>query len=305
MGPYIARRLVQTVVVLLGVLTTVFVVLRLTGDPAGLLLPMDASVQDLEVLRHELGFDRPLYVQYAIFLRDVVQGDLGLSLRHGQPALELVLERLPATYELATVSAFIAVALALPIGVLSAIYRNSPIDTLAMSGAVLGQSVPVFWLGLMLIIIFGVQFRLLPISGRGTMLHLVLPSVTLGLFFLARVARLVRAAMLETLGQDYIRTARSKGLAEQVVVAKHALRNALVPVITLIGIEFGTLLGGAVITETVFAWPGVGRLIVQAIHNSDFPVVQAAVFVLAVTIVGLNLAIDLLYTLIDPRVRYS
>ncbi len=304
MTRYVARRLVQALVVMLGVSAVVFLALRLGGDPAFLMLPPDATEADRVRFRHELGLDRPLPVQYAVFLRRAVQGDFGMSLRFNQPALPLVVERLPATLELALAALGIALVIAVPAGVLCAVRRNSLYDTLSMLGVLFGQSMPVFWLGIMLILLLAVRLPLFPTSGRGGLEFLVLPAITLGLYSTARVTRLVRAGMLDTLGQDYIRTADAKGLPRRRVVFRHALRNTMIPVITVIGLELGTLLGGAVITETVFAWPGVGRLVVTAIFQRDYPLVQTAVLITASLFVTFNLLVDLAYGLLDPRIRY-
>ncbi len=301
---YLLRRLWQAVLVLFGVSVVVFFILHLTGDPVGLLLPPDASAEDITRFRKAMGFDDPWIVQYTRFLRGALRGDFGESLRHGEPAMTLVLERLPATFQLAGASLLLALCLAIPAGILSAVKRNSAVDYLATIVALTGQAMPTFWLGIMLILVFSVRLNWLPSSGRGDFQHLILPAVTLGLFTTARITRLTRSGMLEVLGQDYIRTARAKGVSEQPVVWKHALKNAAIPIITIVGIELGTLLGGSVITETIFSWPGVGRLSVQAIINRDYPVVQAAVFLLASTFVFLNFMVDVTYTWLDPRIRF-
>jgi peptide/nickel transport system permease protein len=303
MRTFLARRLLQSLVVLFGVSFVVFAILHLTGDPALVLLPPDASAEDVRRFREAMGFNDPFLVQYTRFLRGALQGDFGQSIRHGEPAFGLVLERMPATFELAGAALLLALCLAVPAGIVSAVRRNSVVDYVATVVALFGQSLPTFWLGIMLILFFSVQFQLLPSSGRGTLEHLVLPAVTLGLFTTARITRLTRSGMLEVLGQDYIRTARAKGVSDPPVVWKHALKNAAIPIVTIVGIELGTLLGGSVITETIFAWPGVGRLSVQAIANRDYPVVQAAVFLLASTFVLVNLVVDVLYTYLDPRIR--
>jgi peptide/nickel transport system permease protein len=303
MTVYLLRRLAQAVLVLLGVSFVVFFILYLTGDPALLLLPPDATAEDIRKFREAMGFNDPFIVQYGRFLGGALRGDFGQSVRHGEPAFPLVLERLPATFQLSGAALLLALLLAIPAGVVSAVRRNTAVDYVATVVALLGQSMPTFWLGIMLILIFSVQFNLLPSSGRGGIEHLVLPAVTLGLFTTARITRLTRSGMLEVLNQDYIRTARAKGVSGQPVVWKHAFKNAAIPIVTIVGIELGTLLGGSVITETIFAWPGVGRLSVQAIYNRDYPVVQAAVFLLASTFVLVNLVVDLLYTYLDPRIR--
>jgi peptide/nickel transport system permease protein len=282
----------------------VFLILHLTGDPALLLLPPDATADDVARFRRDMGFDDPVAVQYLRFLKGALQGNFGDSLRHQEPAMGLVLERLPATFELAGAGLAIALCLAIPAGIVSAVRRNTMVDYVSTVVALLGQAMPTFWLGIMLILVFSVRLNWLPSSGRGDVEHLLLPAVTLGLFTTARITRLTRSGMLEVLGQDYIRTARAKGVSEPPVVWKHALKNASIPIVTIVGIELGTLLGGSVITETIFAWPGVGRLSVQAIFNRDYPVVQAAVFLLATTFVLLNFMVDIVYTYLDPRIRF-
>jgi ABC-type dipeptide/oligopeptide/nickel transport system permease component len=303
MRVFVLRRLLQSLVVLLGVSFVVFFILHLTGDPAAVLLPPEASADDIRRFREAMGFDDPFLVQYARFLTGALQGDFGKSIRHGEPAFGLVLERMPATFELAGAALVIALALSIPAGIVSAVRRNTVVDYVSTVFALLGQSMPTFWLGIMLILFFSVSLNLLPSSGRGTLEHLILPAVTLGLFTTARITRLTRSGMLEVLNQDYIRTARAKGVSDPPVVWKHALKNAAIPIVTIVGIELGTLLGGSVITETIFAWPGVGRLSVQAIYNRDYPVVQASVFLLATTFVLVNLFVDLIYTYLDPRIR--
>jgi peptide/nickel transport system permease protein len=300
---YVFRKVFHTAFVAFGVVTLVFAALRLSGDPAATMLPGDASVEELLALRRQLGLDRALWVQYLQFLAGAVTGDFGTSFRHQQPALTLVLERLPATLELAGAALLLAVSLALPLGILAAVYRGGIVDVVAMAFAVVGQATPYFWMGIMLILVVSVELAWLPTSGRGGLERLILPAVTLGTHFAASLARLTRTSMLEVFGQQFVTTARAKGLSEWNVVLGHMLKNAAVPVITLIGLQFGTLLGGAVVTETIFAWPGVGRLAVQSVFVRDYPVVQAGVFVLALTFVGINLLVDLLYGVLDPRIR--
>ncbi|HEU5011431.1 MAG TPA: ABC transporter permease [Roseiflexaceae bacterium] len=305
MGAYLVRRLLQTVLVMLGVTAITFGAQFLSGDPTLLLLGETKGMtqEQIQAFRHEMGFDRPVLVQYGEWLERAVQGDFGTSLHYRQSNMGLVMERLPATLELTFASLLLALIVSLPLGVLAAIRRNSWIDRIAMLGAMLGQSLPVFWLGIMLILVFGVALKWLPVSGRTGWASLILPAITVGLFSMARNARMIRSSMLEVLGADYVRTARSKGLQERVVVQRHAFRNALIPIVTLIALDFGALLGGAVITEQIFAWPGVGRMVLQAINTKDFPLVQASVTILALTFVLINLATDLLYTALDPRVR--
>jgi len=300
---YLLRRLAQSLIVLLGISVVVFVILHLTGDPTLLLLPPDASAEEIAKFRRAMGFDDPLYLQYWRFLRGALHGDFGNSLRHDEPALALVWQRMPATLELTAVALGVALVLAIPAGIVSAVFRNTALDYVSTVLALVGQAMPTFWLGIMLILVFSVGLHLLPSSGRGGAANLVLPAVTLGLFTTARIMRLTRSGMLEVLGQDYVRTARAKGVGERRVVWKHALKNAGIPIVTIVGLELGTLLGGAVITETIFAWPGVGRLSVQAIYNRDYPLVQASVFVLASIFVLVNLVVDVLYTYLDPRIR--
>jgi len=302
---YIVRRLAQTVVVIFGVTLLSFGVVFATGDPTLLLVGPNATAEQIEQLRHQMGFDRPWPIQYLDYMSHALRGDFGTSIRSREPAFNLVVDRLPATLSLTGAALLFSLLIALPVGVVSAVKRNSIYDQLSMLGALLGQSVPAFWLGLMLILILGVRLRWFPISGAGDLHHLVLPAITLGTYSLARNARLIRSSMLEVLGLDFVRTARSKGLTQFLVVQRHVLKNAMLPVVTIIGLDLGVLLGGAVITETIFAWPGVGRLIVSAIQGKDYPLIQAAVTLLAVMFVVLNLLVDVAYTYLDPRIRLS
>mgnify|MGYP001174061223 FL=1 len=297
---YVAWRSLQSLVLLWLVTVVVFGLLHLTpGDPASLILGEQATPEQIRDLRRALGLDEPLVTQYARFLGHAVQGDFGVSIRAQRPTLDVVLERLPATLLLTAGAFTFALCVGMPIGVVSAVKRLSIWDHGSMALALMGQSMPVFWLGLMLIIVFSVHLRWLPVSGAGTAQHLVLPAVTLGTFLIGLIIRLTRSSMLDVLGQDYVRTARAKGLAEWSVIVRHALRNAMIPVVTLLG------LGGAVITETVFAWPGVGMVTVTAIHQRDYPVVQCAVFISAVLVVSINWAVDVLYHFLDPRIRVA
>lgn len=305
MGQYLLRRLLQSLVVLFAVTAIAFFVVYLTGDPVSLMAPPEATDEDRAQLRQALGLDQSLWTQYMRFLGNLARGDIGNSFRHGVPALPLTLSRLPATIELTVFSMAIALAVGVPVGILSAIKRNSVLDHLSRLVALFGQSMPVYWSGILLILLVSVRWGLLPASGRGTWQHLILPGLTLGLFSTAPITRLIRSSMLEVLNADYIRTARAKGLGETVVIMKHALRNAAIPAITMLGLQVGVLLGGAVVTETVFAWPGMGRFVVQAIYNRDFPVIRAAVLVFAVIIVGVNLVVDLLYGYLNPQIRYD
>ena len=302
---YLIQRVVLLVVVVWGAATLAFGLLYLSGDPTNLLLPLDASESTREAFRQAQGYDRPLYVQYGRYLGALLQGDFGTSLRNNQPALGLVLERFPPTLKLAGLSLFFAILLAVPAGVIAANRRGSLMELLLMSGALLGQAMPVFWLGLMLILVFGLNLRWLPISGSGTPQHYVLPVVTLATFSAASIARLTRGGVLAELRSDHVRTARAKGLVERAVLYKHALRNAAIPVVTIIGLQLGTLVSGAIITETIFAWPGIGRFVLLAVSQRDFPVVQASVVIFALLLALINLAVDLLYVALDPRIRYG
>jgi len=306
MKTYILRRVAQSALTLLGVSVLVFVILRvLPGDPARMLLPDGAPESAVIELNRQLGLREPLFVQYGLFLRSVAHGDFGQSFQYRAPALRVVLERLPATIQLTLAAMLVTIAAGVTLGIGTAVRRGTRYDVAGTILAVLGQSLPNFWLGIMLILLFGVALRWLPTSGFAGWTSLVLPAITLAAFPTALVARLTRSSMLEILNRDYIRTGRAKGLAERSVVLRHALRNAAIPVLTVIGLQIGALLGGAVITESVFAWPGMGKLIVDAIFFRDFPVVQTVLILSATVFVGINLLVDLLYTIIDPRIRYS
>jgi ABC-type dipeptide/oligopeptide/nickel transport system permease component len=305
MRTYLVRTIGQLVIVMLGISMITFFLLHLTGDPVVMLLPYDAGKEEMERFRVAMGFDQPLYVQYWRFLKGAVQGDFGRSLYMEQSAFLLVWERMPATLLLTVAGMCIAIGVAVPLGILSAVKRYSFIDNLCTIFAISGQAMPIFWLGIMLIIAFSVQLRWLPASGYGTWQHLVLPAITLGMFQAPITMRLVRSGMLEVLNQDYVRTARAKGLPENAVLLKHAFKNVCIPVITIVGLQFGQLLGGAIVTETVFAWPGVATKTVDAIRNQDFPVVQAGVFLLAIFIVSVNLLVDVIVGFIDPRIRVN
>jgi len=281
----------------------VFALVHLSGDPVLLMVSPDAPPDVVTATRHALGFDRPIHEQFARYLSSAARGDLGISLRINRPVTTLILERLPATMELTIAAFVIAVLIAIPAGIVSAVKRGTAVDRLAMMGAVAGQAIPIFWLALLLISLFGVRLRWLPVYGSGTLAHLVLPAVSLSTIILGRLARLVRSSMLEVLGQDYVRTARAKGLGEPRVLAAHALKNAAIPIVTLLGLQFAQLLGGAVVTETIFAWPGIGRLVVEAIFNRDFPVVQGVVLVVSLIFVAVNVLVDLTYAVLDPRIR--
>ena len=302
---FLLRRLAGSLAVLAGVAAVVFFILHLTGDPAAIMVAPDATKDEIAAFRHVQGFDRPLVVQFVSYAGGLLHGDIGKSLRHETPALALVLERLPATMELAFFALGVMLLVAVPAGVVSAIKPNSAIDWIVRLFALVGQSAPTYWIGLMLILLFGVGLGWLPVSGIGGLRHLILPGLTLGFFSAAKIMRLTRASMLETLGTDYLRTAAAKGLAPLRVIVNHALRNAWLPIVTAVGIEFGTLLSGAIITENIFAWPGIGRLAVQAVLDRDFPVVEGVVLITATIFVLINVLVDVTYAVLDPRIRYE
>jgi len=300
---FLTYRLVRMLVALWSVVTVVFIVMRLSGDPVPLLLPPDAPIAEMERLRTEMGLDRPIYVQYGVFVRQALKGDFGRSIHFRTAAMNVVWERVPATLELAFASFLCAIVVAIPAGVLSAIKRGSSYDNIVMGVALVGQAAPTFYIGIMLILVCSLWLGLFPTSGRGEWRHLVLPAVTLGAFAMASIARITRSAVLEILRADFIRTARAKGLPELVTIAKHTMRNAAIPIITIVGLQFGNLLGGAVITETIFSWPGIGRLAIQSIYSRDYPIVQSVVFLTAAMFVVLNLLVDVAYGILDPRIR--
>lgn len=302
MTALLVRRVVRLLVVCLGVSLVTFSILHVSGDPVALMLP-EAIDADRAVLRQTMGFDQPLAVQFVRFLGATATGNFGNSFYHRTPALGLVLERMPTTLILTVLAMGLAVAVALPVGIYSAVRRNSPVDHVATVVVFLGQSMPVFWTGIMLMLLFAVQWRLLPVSGWESWSAAVLPAVTLGTFSAPLLLRVVRSSMLEVINLDYVRTARAKGVSEWGVVFRHALKNAALPLVTVAGLQFGLLLGGAVITESVFAVPGVGRLIVDSIKHLDFPVVQGAVFLLAMIVVGVNFVVDVLYLYLNPQIR--
>lgn len=305
MSRYILSRFGYGLIAILGVVLVVFVVVRLLGDPAALMLSEDAPPQAIEAFRREHGFDKPIQVQLVKYLGEVLRGDLGNSLRHNEPAAKLISGRIPATLQLTLTALLVSLVISIPLGTIAALNKGTARDRVTMVIAIAGQSLPDFWLGLMLMLVFGVWLKWVPVSGTGSWKHLVLPVITLALFPLARATRLVRSSLLDALNQDYIKTARSKGLSGLTTVYKHALRNALIPVVTIVGLEIGSLLGGAIIIETIFAWPGMGRLLVQALNNRDFPLIQAGVLMIAIIKVTVTVMVDVSYSLIDPRIRYA
>ena len=303
MTGYVVRRLLQVALVVLGVSTFMFFILRLSGDPALLFVSDAPSTEEIARVREQLGFNDPLPIQYARYLGAAATGDFGRSLKGNAPAMELVLQRLPATLELTAVAIVAGALLAIPAGVLSAFKPGSLYDTLVTTLASLGQSLPPFLIGILLILLFAVELRVLPTSGRGEWQQVVLPGVTLGLFFIGRLARVTRSSVLDVLSREYVTTARAKGLTERTVVVRHVLRNASLAIMTVLGYLVATVLSGAIVTETVFAWPGIGTLLVQAVQVRDFPIVQASVFVIALFVALANLATDLAYAYLDPRIR--
>ena len=302
MSAFLIRRLLRFVVVCVGVSLVTFAILHASGDPVALIMP-EAPEADRAKLREALGLSDPLPTQFVRFVSNAARGDFGRSFFHREPAFRLVVERMPTTLALTSLAVVLALAVALPVGIVSAVRRNTLVDHGATAIVMLGQSMPVFWIGIMLMLLFAVQWRLLPVSGWETWASMLLPAVTLGAFTTPLFMRIIRSSMLEVLNLDYVRTARSKGIAEWIVICRHAFRNAALPIVTVIGLQFGLLLGGAVLTETVFAVPGVGRLIVGAIRQLDFPIVQAGVFLLAIIIVTVNFLVDVLYVYLNPTIR--
>ncbi len=303
MARYLLQRVIDGLIAIWGVVTIVFVISRLLGDPAVLLLPIGASEEHLNALRTSLGLDRPILEQYVTYLLGLLRADFGQSFQYMRPAFEVVLERLPATAMLAGSALLIGIVLGGVAGSLAALYRGTIVEAVVMLLALLGQATPTFWLGLLLILVFAVDLGWLPTGGLSGPESLVLPAVTLGVFTTASIARLLRSDLLDVMKEDYVRTARAKGLKPKAIYLWHMLRNALIPVVTMIGILTGELLGGSVVTETIFSWPGVGRVIVQAMEGKDFPVVQAGVLMIATTFVLVNIVVDMLYGLLDPRIR--
>lgn len=300
---YVIKRLLQVVLVILLALTAVFFLIRLSGDPTTQFLPPDAPREQIEEYRELLGFNRPLIVQYGDFMVNAVQGDFGTSLRSQEDALGLVLARLPATFQLAISALVLSLLIAIPLGVISAYKRNTMFDRIGVALSVVGQAVPGFWLGLLLIYVFAAQLKILPSSGSGTLVHMILPALTLSAYSVARFTRFTRSTMLDVLGKDYIRTSKASGVPTGRLIMKYALKNALIPIITLVALDLGVLLGGAVITEVVFAWPGVGRLLMQALLNRDFPIVMAGIFIIAFIYAIINFIADLLYAYVNPQIR--
>jgi peptide/nickel transport system permease protein len=302
MAAYIARRFLQSLVVILGVIIITFLISRVLGDPVALLLPPEATPEQRAYLTKDLGLDRPLYIQLVVYVSKVARGDFGLSFRHQEPAMKLLLDRIPASLYLSLIATLISVSIALPLGIISAIKRGTIFDQIGMSLALLGQSIPAFWAGIMMILLFAVKLGWFPPSGYGGPKHVILPAVTLALFFSAATARLTRSSILDVLDMDYVRYARLKGVPEFIVIMRHVLRNAFITILNIVALQLGLLLGGAVITEFIFSWPGIGRLSLDAIYNRDYPVIQATVVVAASFFVVINLLVDIIYSATDPRV---
>src|SRR5688500_7204887 len=306
MARYLVRRILLTIPVLLGVATLVFSLIHLVpGDPAQSMLGEGASAQDVADLRTRLGLDRPLFEQYGRFMSGLLRGDLGISFRTNQPVTAAIWERVPATVELAFASMVVAMVVALPLGIIAAVRRGTFADHTAMTIALAGISIPNFWLGPMLAIVFSVYLGWLPVSGRGGWESLILPAISLGAALAAILARMTRASLLEELRELYVRAARARGVSRTRSILRHALRNSLIPLVTILGLQFGAVLTGAVITETIFAWPGIGRLLIQSISFRDYPLVQGCILLIAVTYVSVNLLTDLAYGVLDPRIRYE
>ena len=300
---YIVKRLAQSVVAIIGITLVVFIVLHLSGDPVELMVPPSASRADMDRLREEMGFNDPLLIQYSRFLMGIAKGDFGMSYNYNEPALDVVMERIPATVKLTAVALVISLLLGIPAGIISAIKRNSRLDAAIRSLALLGQCLPAFWLGIMLIMLFSVKLKLLPTSGNDSWKSIIMPAFTMGVYTAATITRLLRSNMIEVMNKEYIDTAKAKGLGRGSVVMKHAFKNAFSSIMTVIGLQVASLLGGSAIVETVFAWPGIGRLAVQSITNSDFYVVETIVFMMAIAFVLINFIVDILYGVINPRIK--
>lgn len=305
MQRYILASLTQAILVILGVLILVFFMVRLSGDPTRLMLARGASTEQVVEFRHKMGFDRPLPVQFFDFATHAIVGDFGNSLHYRLPALPLILERLPATLQLAVTALIFSLVIALPLGLFGGSRPGSIVDTLARSLGLIGQVTPPFWLALVLIIVFAVQLRWLPTSGRDSFSSVIMPAFVLGLPTMGRLVQITRYSILEIMREDYLRTARSKGLSLRVVYFRHALKNAAIPLIGVIGVEFGYMIGGSVIVESIFAWPGMERMAIEAISNRDYPLVQGIAFFTSVIVIGLNFLSDIAYAFVDPRIRYG
>ena len=300
---FLSKRLIQSIFAVFGITVIVFIVLNIAGDPVALMLPETASFAEIEEMREKLGYNDPLLIQYWRFLTSALRGDFGMSYHYHLPALQVVLERVPATVTLATSAMCVALTVGIPAGIIAAVRRNTMLDTVIRTLALLGQCVPAFWLGIMMMLLFAVKLKVLPTSGFQTWSALIMPATTLGLFSAAMITRMLRSNMIEIMSKEYIDVAKAKGLGSWMIIMKHAFKNALSSVMTVIGLQVASLLGGSVITETVFAWPGIGRLLVQSINNSDFMVVEVIVILMATAFVAVNFIVDVLYCVINPRIR--
>ena len=306
MTRFLVRRLLLTIPVIVGVATLVFSLIHLVpGDPVRAMLGDSASQSDIAEMRGRLGLDRPLYIQYGHFMKGAAMGDLGTSLRTDQPVAALILDRIPATFELALAAMLASLVIAVPLGIIAAVKRGTAVDHAATTLALIGMSIPNFWLGPLLAIVFSVELGWLPVSGRGSFANLVLPAITLGAPLAAIMARMTRASLIEELGEPYVLAARARGVSRARAVLKHAFRNSLIPIVTVLGLQFGSVLTGAVITETIFAWPGIGRLLIQSINARDYPAVQGCILLIAITYVSVNVIVDVAYGFLDPRIRYE
>lgn len=305
MSLYLLRRLYQALIVFFVVTLIVYLILHISGDPVQLLMPREATQKDVQDLRQALGLDKPLPVQYGLFLKNAFKGNLGISYHHGQPALKLVLDRMPATLELVSVSILVSLIFAVPLGILASSRRGKWLDRACLIGSLVGISAPSFWIGIAFILVFAVELSWFPSSGRGTWAHLVLPATSLSVVRLALFFRLIRAGMLDIMTQDYIRTARAKGVSEKIVIYKHALKNTLIPFVTIAGLQMGSLLAGSIVTERIFAWPGMGRLFLDSIGLMDYPVIIAWTLVVSTIFILTNFIVDVIYVWLDPRIRYE
>jgi peptide/nickel transport system permease protein len=306
MSRFLIRRLLLTIPVIVGVATLVFSLIHLVpGDPVRAMLGDSASQSDIAEMRGRLGLDQPLYIQYGHFMKGAAMGDLGTSLRTNQPVATLILDRIPATFELAVAAMLASLVVAVPLGIIAAVKRGTAVDHAATTLALIGMSIPNFWLGPLLAIVFSVELGWLPVSGRGSFANLILPAITLGAPLAAILARMTRASLIEELGELYVLAARARGVSRARAVLKHAFRNSLIPIVTVLGLQFGSVLTGAVITETIFAWPGVGRLLIQSISARDYPAVQGCILLIAITYVSMNVIVDVAYGFLDPRIRYE
>jgi len=305
LSSYIIRRVSQIIPVIFIITFIIFALVRIAGDPVTLMLSENATDEEIAALEKSMNLDKPLFVQYGYYLKDITQGSFGDSYRYNQDALKIVLEKLPATFELGIVSIIIAIIIAIPLGIWSAVRKNTFIDVFITGASVFGKAMPNFWLSIMLILLFSVQFELFPVSGRGSFMHLILPAFSLATVIAPDIARLTRSSMLEVLNQDYIRTAKSKGLNNLVVIFRHAFRNSLLPVISIVSLQVSAILAGSIITETIFSWPGMGQLLIESIMERDMAIVQAAVFVISIFVIIINLLTDIIYHLVDPRIKYN